>query len=438
MRPNRRGFSSLLLSLLSLAVASSVRADHIVLQNGTTVDGEVSAENDQTVTVDVSVPGSSLTVARRLTKAQIKSWDRPSREGPAYVTIPLIGEIGAEVTADGLRAGLAEARAVHAKYVVLAIDSPGGRIGAMSDIIDVLTDASREFEIVSYVNNAYSAAAVIAMTSRQVYMKPSASIGAAVPFRMTENGPADIDAKFRSPIEAKMRAATAHGGHADLLIRGMTELDLELVLVRDPATGQPDLRTSGEGKRIKSKGEILTLNAAEAEECGLAKVVPGLPALGEQVAAGPWHEASRRPWNVVMRSVAAEREKAESAQRAMVRAKAMRRVKPEYDRLDQRIAALVARFAATQVAANDLTAKYNAEVEQIELERKLAVEQAEQRHDRQGIVHATEVANSRKSSARQYLNASLAQFKADADTALLEAAQLRDRQKALIASVPTD
>jgi membrane-bound serine protease (ClpP class) len=131
----------------------------------------------------------------------------------------------------------------------LAIDSPGGDIGQMYGIVDLLIDASKDVQIVAYVKRAYSAAAVIAMCCNEIYVKPDAVIGACVPFHLAENGPEDVDAKFRSAFEAKIRASTAQGGHADLLIRGMSELDLQIYLATED--GKPVLRTSGRGSSSK-------------------------------------------------------------------------------------------------------------------------------------------------------------------------------------------
>ena len=99
-------------------------------------------------------------------------------------------------------------------------------------------------------------------------------IGASVPWRPTENGPADVDAKFRSFIDATVRAQPRHGQHSDLLVRGMSELDLEIYLTQ--TDGKPTLSMSGPGKLIKSKGQILSMTASEAAECGLSQTTTGV------------------------------------------------------------------------------------------------------------------------------------------------------------------
>ncbi|MDB5357409.1 MAG: hypothetical protein JWN24_3862 [Phycisphaerales bacterium] len=283
--------------LLTITVPLQAHADKIVLNSGRTISGEVSAEDDRTVTLEVAGPG--MTFAQRVNKSQIKVWDRPARVGPSYVLIPLFGRIGTEATASTLKAAIATAAESKPRYLVVVIDSPGGDVAEIPKIIDVLDEASRNTETIAYVKNSYSAAAVIAMSCRRIFMEPHAAIGAAVPYKPTENGPAELEAKFRSAVVACFRQAAVHGGHDDLLMRGMCELNTEIILQHE--NGHPVLRMSGPGKVIKSKGEILTLTADEAAECGLASIATDLTDLGKQLTGGEWHEANRRAWNLVIR-----------------------------------------------------------------------------------------------------------------------------------------
>src|SRR5439155_135348 len=184
--------------LCLLTLADPARADRIVLNDGNVFDGDVKSEDAQKVTLEISSADSALVLTKQIGKSNIKSWQRVARQGEPYVVLPLRGAIGEDVTADALRAGLDQARAANPKFVILAIDSPGGSIAEMAQMTDLIIDASKDMQIIAYVKSAYSAAAVIAMCCRQVYMKPEGVIGAAVPFRLTENGPADVDAKFRS------------------------------------------------------------------------------------------------------------------------------------------------------------------------------------------------------------------------------------------------
>ena len=423
-----------------LALAAPVSADHVVLQNGREFDGEVVAESDRTLTLEMFVP-PGYTLGRTFEKAAIKTLVRPPREGEPYVLVPLIGQIGKDVTADALRGGLEKARKANPRFIVLAIDSPGGDIGEMVGMLDLLRDASKQIEVVAYVKRAYSAAAVIAMSCRDIYMKPDAAIGATVPFRMTANGPADVDAKFRSVIEAQMRASTAQGGHADLLIRAMSEMNLELYLASE--NGKPVLRTSGPGKLIKSKGQILTLTANEAAECGLAHVVAGMTEMGKQVAGGAWYEASRRPWNAVIAAVALQRQRErdlmEQEQRWLARQTAMAQIRPEYEAIVRRVAELSTKINAARNAIEESTKRSTAELKQIDADYRQAIASARFQSDAvAAAARAAEMRDSRAAATRQNWQSQVASFQAQEDAAQKELAQLRIRAQQLLDSLPPE
>jgi hypothetical protein len=336
------------------------------------------------------------------------------------------------VTVEGLAAGLAAAREAKAKYVVLAVDSPGGSVEEMAGIIDLIAGASKDVEIVAYVKNAQSAAAVIAMTCGRVYARADAVIGAAVPFRMTENGPVDVDAKFRSIIEAKMRAATAHGGHADLLVRGMAEMGLEIYLTEED--GRPVLRTTGPGKRIKSRGQILSLTGKEAEACGLAHVAGDMDEVGRLVAGGAWHEPNRRAWNAVVGNVAGRREQARYEHERGQRALAGRYAVAE---LDQRINALLARAAQIVEEIPALKARAQGEIRQVDSEYTDAMGRAPgQKRPQDAMFQASTSASERVREIKRAYEAEVTRLQAEGRAAVAEAERLRREQKELIATLP--
>ncbi len=427
------------LAVLAPGLVTSANADRIVLKDGRTIEGTVSREDDKTLTVEIRRVGVSLITT--LSKSEVKTRDKPVREGQPYVVIPVHGAIGEDVTVDALRAGLAEARLAKPQYGILDIDSPGGDIAQMMDMLDLLNEASKDLKIIAYVKRAHSAAAVIAMSCSKIYMQSGATIGATVPFRMTKNGPADVDAKFRSVMEARMRAANQHGAHNDLLIRGMSDIDLELYLTDD--NGKPTLRTSGPGKLIKSKGQILTLTTDEAVACGLAHAAPTMADLGKQVCGGTWYEVNRLAYDTTIATVAMQRQREREAikkgQRLLARQKAIADIKPQLDDIERRVAQLAAKAVANDDEIARLTAKYDWELWAIERERQHAIELARyQTFPTEAIARAAEVANTRASAARQSLNAPVAQLRSESEAAKNEMALLAERQKRLLVTVPKE
>ncbi len=172
-----------------------------------------------------------------------------------------------------------------------------------------------------------------------------------------------------------MRAASVQGGHGSLLVRGMGELDLELFLADEGAgvtsaadARRPVLRTAGPGKQLKAKGQILTLRAEEAAECGLATVVSGLSDLGKRLTGGAWHEPTRRPWNATNHVIAAQRhrdrEQEEDHRRFLARQAAVEGLRPQWDAIEARIASLASRAAAAAEAVARLSRQCEGELRQ--------------------------------------------------------------------------
>ena len=93
----RNQIAALVACVVAVALALPARADQLLLKNGRKLTGEVSAEDDRTVTLEVAAPG--MTFTQRVSKAEIKTWTRRARIGPPYVLIPIVGQIGMEATA---------------------------------------------------------------------------------------------------------------------------------------------------------------------------------------------------------------------------------------------------------------------------------------------------------------------------------------------------
>src|SRR6185503_11580035 len=89
-----------------LSSALIARADTLEKTSGQRLDGRVIAETTDTVTFEVVSGG--ITFTQKVPRAQIKSLQREIRLGPGYCAIPLIGEVGIEITAKEFKAALAE------------------------------------------------------------------------------------------------------------------------------------------------------------------------------------------------------------------------------------------------------------------------------------------------------------------------------------------
>ena len=137
---------------------------------------------------------------------------------------------------------LDQAEADNADFVIIEINSLGGYVDPALKIRDRIFDS--ELEIITFVNGrAWSAAALIALAGNEMYISPSASIGAA------ETRP--NEEKYISALRKEFAATAERRNKDPKIAEAMVDADLEI-----------------EG--IIEVDKLLTLTAAEALEYGMA------------------------------------------------------------------------------------------------------------------------------------------------------------------------
>lgn len=152
-----------------------------------------------------------------------------------------------------IRRGVDEAVRNGAQAIVFEMDTPGGLLSATEGIIAVITHT--DIPIYTFVEkDAYSAGAIIALSTPHIYMAPGSVIGAATPLMMSpmggvQNMPEDVQEKMTSAVAAMVRAAAEQGGHDPELAEAMVRADMEY---------------SVDGEVISEKGRLLTLTNEEA------------------------------------------------------------------------------------------------------------------------------------------------------------------------------
>ncbi len=155
---------------------------------------------------------------------------------------------------------LREAEQSGASAVVLAINTPGGRIDAAERIADAVRDAA--VPVYAFVDTrAFSAGALIALATQRIYMRPGSVIGAATPVGGSgEKAPEKIVSAMRSEMRALAEA------------RGL-----------DPAVAEAMVDEDVEIPGVTEKGKLLTLSTAEAVDLGYATEVDDWSALLEEL-----------------------------------------------------------------------------------------------------------------------------------------------------------
>src|SRR4029453_8173560 len=179
------------------------------------------------------------------------------------------------------------------------------------------------------------------------------------------------------------------------------------------------------------KGQILPLPAPEAAECGLAGVAADMNELGNQVCGGVWHEVNRRAWNATLTTVTLQRQREREQyrkQRLLISQRiAVAQAKPELDAIERRVTEQLARGVAAQRAINDLTARYNRELERIKADEQ-----------KSGWTSERAQSNPKRGQLQKWYDTNVAPHRTELDAAAVEIALLKERHKRLLATVPTE
>jgi membrane-bound serine protease (ClpP class) len=172
---------------------------------------------------------------------------RAAAQAPVVYRISITGvvEMGlAPYVARSLR----EAQSAGAVAAYLDIDTPGGRVDAAERIADDVRAAP--IPVYAYVNpRAYSAGALIALSTHTIYMSPGAVIGAATP---VDGQGTKAPEKVVSAMRAEFRALAEQRGIDPNLAEAMVDESVEI-------------------PGVVRKGQLLTLSTGEAVRLGFAK-----------------------------------------------------------------------------------------------------------------------------------------------------------------------
>ncbi len=140
-----------------------------------------------------------------------------------------------------MKRGLEEASRAGAALIIIDIDTFGGRVDAAIEISKLLRE--QKTPVVAYVSeNAWSAGALIALSTPKIYMRKGSSIGSAEPKNMSDW---TTDEKMVSALRAQFESVAAAMKHPEDLAKAMVDKDVEI-------------------KDIKPKGKLLNLTYDQA------------------------------------------------------------------------------------------------------------------------------------------------------------------------------
>jgi membrane-bound serine protease (ClpP class) len=179
-------------------------------------------------------------------------------QGVVY-RVPVTGvvELG---MAPFIERSLEEAAAQGMRAVILDMDTPGGRVDAAERIADAISDAG--VPVYTLVNRrAFSAGALIALSTQRIYMRPGSVMGAATP---VDGAGETAPEKIVSAMRSEMRALAEARGLDPAIAEAMVD---------------PDIAIEG----IDEPDKLLTLTTEEAVRVGYAIAIEDFPQLLEQL-----------------------------------------------------------------------------------------------------------------------------------------------------------
>ncbi|MCE5327593.1 MAG: hypothetical protein LLG01_14400 [Planctomycetaceae bacterium] len=183
-----------------------------------------------------------------------------------------------------------------AQLVIFDMNTPGGGLGAMQDIVKLIQQDLGGVYTVAYVNpEAISAGAVIALACSEIDMVPSVGkLGDSMPIFGGAQGPVQMPEDYRAKIESymkiEMQSLAVRGGYSPLLCQAMMTKSIEVDLRKNERTGQLIFVNAEEWKKktqesssatsqwafvrtVDSNTLILAMTTDEAVEYGFCKNV---------------------------------------------------------------------------------------------------------------------------------------------------------------------
>ncbi len=227
---------------------------------------------------------------------------QPDRRGQAVgVVVTIEGAVDFAMVPP-VRGGDGGALAAGASRLILDIDTPGGEIQRMEEIVALLQQfEGQPVDTVAFVRNqAYSAGAVIALACKRIWVAPRANIGAIVPvigggvLGLIED---EVRAKYLSAMRAEVsKIASHHGATVQKLAEAMVDPALQVVamrvrgkdgLIRSEVLGKDDaevLRNSEGVEVLEERVFDMRPLVLNADECLTYRVAEGRAASLDQLA----------------------------------------------------------------------------------------------------------------------------------------------------------
>jgi len=253
-------------------------------------------------------PTSVFTQEKGLLKLIPKEWeierDNLGRNNKVIV-VPVDDAIMYEIETDAFEKAIAESSQEGPLFILVEIDTPGGRVDLAQRMCTAIIDA--DCNVIAFVKGgkyggAISAGAAVSLSCNKIYMTENTIIGAATLVTSPKDKEQNKDKKYEDVVNEKYSSAwraylaslAQQNNRPSLLARAMVngENSIEVVEVNqggkrlfiEPINKMPGQQVA---RTWNKSGSLLTLTAREAVDCTIADgLVGSREQLLQQLQAG--------------------------------------------------------------------------------------------------------------------------------------------------------
>ena len=241
---------------------------------------------------------SVFTQEKGLLKLNLNEWeiarDNLGRNNKVIV-VPVDDAILYEIETDAFEKAIADGSDEGPLFILVEIDTPGGRIDLAHRMCTAITK-NADCNVIAFIKGgqyggAISAGAAVALACNKIYMAENTVIGAATLVTMPKdkqdyentrkkNYGEVVDEKLSSVWRAYLASLAQQNNRPGLLARAMVDRDIAVVEVNqagkrlfiEPANKRPDQQVVRTWNRA---GSLVTLTAQEAVDCTIADGLVG-------------------------------------------------------------------------------------------------------------------------------------------------------------------
>lgn len=319
---------------VGMGLSMPASSDVVTLKDGRTFTGNILVENEEGVEIDTVV--STIRAQLKFSADEVDSTKQttlaadffapPRGEASTsdrskfaagsdlYIEVPVVGAIGTDVVADGVRKALSYADHNGIDHVVFRVDSDGGSLDEMQSIARAMKQYEGKIQMHSLVSRCLGDALAVPMLCDTVTLLPGAVIGGSdQPMAEgADSEDSDLEQTLRTDLARKASAAAQAKGRPGNLIRACID-PAEQVAAWEDEDGEVVVgRTLPQGiapdKVILEvgAGELLVLDGPMLKRLGAPLIDTDVAGLGETLGLDQW--AAESDYGSEIMAKAAERQ----------------------------------------------------------------------------------------------------------------------------------